>query len=233
MTNIIVIEPHAIFRAGIIKLLSDIGPDIYLEGHGCLNLPLPKAQPFQADLVLLSVCVTDGVGELVNTAQKAYNPRAIILLSDESDLQPLINPLPPLVAGHILKSAAPEVVRATTRLVLAGGVCFPPSPSWVLIDQNKILGSTEQINEESEILGLTPRQYQVLVLLARGLPMKTVGKRLNISVATVKVHTEDLYRRLNVHNRNAAVYAAISQGAMLGWSSMCEIPSLAGNRTKL
>lgn len=70
---------------------------------------------------------------------------------------------------------------------------------------------------EHELLGLTPRQYEVLVLLARGYPMKTVGRYLNISVATAKAHTETLYQRLDVHNRNAAVYAAVSRGAKLGW----------------
>lgn len=73
---------------------------------------------------------------------------------------------------------------------------------------------------EHELLGLTPRQYEVLVLLARGYPMKTIGRQLNISVATAKAHTETLYQRLNVHNRNAAVYAAVSKGAKLGWTSI-------------
>lgn len=50
--------------------------------------------------------------------------------------------------------------------------------------------------------------------------MKTVGRYLNISVATAKAHTETLYQRLDVHNRNAAVYAAVSRGAKLGWASI-------------
>ena len=73
-------------------------------------------------------------------------------------------------------------------------------------------------HRESQLLGLTPRQYEVLVLLARGYPMKKVGRALNISVATAKAHTETLYQRLDVHNRNAAVYAAVSRGATLGWA---------------
>lgn len=68
------------------------------------------------------------------------------------------------------------------------------------------------------MLGLTPRQYEVLVLLAKGYPIKTVGRQLNISVATAKAHTESLYQRLDVRNRNAAVYAAIAKGATLGWT---------------
>lgn len=73
-------------------------------------------------------------------------------------------------------------------------------------------------HKECQLLGLTPRQYEVLVLLARGYPMKKVGRALNISVATAKAHTETLYQRLDVHNRNAAVYAAVTRGATLGWA---------------
>lgn len=68
------------------------------------------------------------------------------------------------------------------------------------------------------MLNITQRQYEVLVLLARGYPIKTVSRHLNISVATAKAHTETLYQRLDVHNRNEAVYAAISRGASLGWT---------------
>ena len=80
-------------------------------------------------------------------------------------------------------------------------------------------------HRESQLLGLTPRQYEVLLLLARGYPMKKVGRALNISVATAKAHTETLYQRLDVHNRNAAVYTAVPRGATLGWARVREAQS--------
>lgn len=87
--------------------------------------------------------------------------------------------------------------------------------------QSEFVGSHQENGApEWELLGLTRRQYEVLVLLARGYPMKTVGRYLNISVATAKAHTETLYQRLDVHNRNAAVYAAVSKGATLGWPNI-------------
>ena len=84
-------------------------------------------------------------------------------------------------------------------------------------------------HKESQLLGLTPRQYEVLVLLARGYPMKKVGRALNISVATAKAHTETLYQRLDVHNRNAAVYTAVTRGATLGWAHQPASQQRAGS----
>jgi len=75
----------------------------------------------------------------------------------------------------------------------------------------------ELISREAGLLHLTPRQYEVLVLLAKGYPLKKISRELNISVATAKTHTEALYQRLAVNSRNAAVYAAVSRGATLGW----------------
>jgi DNA-binding NarL/FixJ family response regulator len=63
--------------------------------------------------------------------------------------------------------------------------------------------------DEAEMLQITPRQYEVLVLLARGYPIKTVSRMLNISVATVKSHACTLYQRLKVR-KGEAVYAACS-----------------------
>ncbi|QRQ84507.1 helix-turn-helix transcriptional regulator [Cupriavidus oxalaticus] len=72
---------------------------------------------------------------------------------------------------------------------------------------------------EAEMLKITPRQYEVLVLLARGYPIKTVSRMLNISVATVKSHACTLYQRLKVRNKGEAVYAALQRGATLEWVS--------------
>ncbi|MGO4808736.1 LuxR C-terminal-related transcriptional regulator [Cupriavidus sp. 2MCAB6] len=73
--------------------------------------------------------------------------------------------------------------------------------------------------DEAEMLKITPRQYEVLVLLARGHPIKTVSRMLNISVATVKSHACTLYQRLKVRNKGEAVYAALQRGATLDWVS--------------
>lgn len=73
------------------------------------------------------------------------------------------------------------------------------------------------ISAGAQLLQITPRQYEVLVLLARGYPIKTVSRMLNISVATAKTHACTLYQRLHVKNKGEAVYAALQRGATLEW----------------
>ncbi|MNT33671.1 Nitrate/nitrite response regulator protein NarL [compost metagenome] len=65
------------------------------------------------------------------------------------------------------------------------------------------------------MLGLTPRQFEVLMLLARGLPAKIIGRRLNVSVATVKSHTSAIYRALRVRGKVEAVHVARRRGVCL------------------
>jgi|GEM_PF-2135425 len=67
----------------------------------------------------------------------------------------------------------------------------------------------------AELLNITPRQFEVLELLARGYPIKMVARMMDIATATAKAHTASLYRQLNVNSRGEAVYAARQKGALL------------------
>lgn len=258
MANIMIIEPHALLRLGLVQLLADLGPDVTLQSQ---DYPVISAQPqtqWATDLVLLSLYNPDEIARLVAAVETTFKPVAIIAMGEEKIMPPQLAALSGRVAGYLCISCAPEMLLAAVRLVLAGGKCFPPSsasPTDTQATTQAPLSSTPPVSAaatddlmrpytpprwppaaeatspapkappkkemaEHEMLGLTPRQYEVLVLLARGYPMKTVGRCLNISVATAKAHTETLYQRLDVHNRNAAVYAAVSRGAKLGWACM-------------
>ena len=164
---------------------------------------------------------------------KTYTPRFILLLAEgQPNLPPGTCKTYPLVRGLICKNSTPEIIQASIRLVLAGGTCFPhynqtESAESVLGENlacTSSLGTpaptampSQLLHQEAQRLGLTIRQYEVLVLLGQGLPLKSIAKELDISVATAKSHTETLYQRLKVHNSNAAVYTAIARGATLGW----------------
>lgn len=68
---------------------------------------------------------------------------------------------------------------------------------------------------EAQLLSLTQRQYDVLVLLSKGMSIKLISRRLHISVPTVKSHTLQIYRRLAANNKTEAVFVARERGALL------------------
>lgn len=252
MATVIVVEPHALLRFGILQHLIDVFPESLIQGVDYSSLSGQTSAKVESDLVLLSVAVHEDAVELANAAQRTYTPKRMLLLSDHATMPGTWRDLPPVVAGYVPKSASPDVLVASIRLVLVGGRCFQsllsvPGPkamgpravannskaikAWPLNVRHEsdlppdtimkaAVPSVSLANIEAKMLRITPRQYEVLVLLARGYPIKTVSRQLNISVATAKAHTETLYQRLDAHNRNQAVYTAVSRGATLGWQQL-------------
>lgn len=233
MTTVIVVEPHALLRLGILRHLTDVLPESLIQAVDYSSLFGQAPADLKSDLVLLSVALDENVAELARAAQHAYAPKWMILLSDLATMPGTWQDLPSILAGYVPRSASPGVLAASIRLVLAGGRCFQSMPGTPdSVAQTPCLHavpnpskmpkglSSSVANMEAQMLRITPRQYEVLVLLARGYPMKTVSRHLNISVATAKAHTETLYQRLGAHNRNQAVYTAVSCGATLGWKRL-------------
>lgn len=75
--------------------------------------------------------------------------------------------------------------------------------------------SRHEFASEAQLLNLTQRQYDVLVLLSKGMSIKLISRRLHISVPTVKSHTLQIYRRLAANNKTEAVFMARERGAQL------------------
>ena len=238
VSTIIVVESRPLLLRGILQLISEMAPGCSAHGamHTDIRLNRTQIQPHRYELMLLSLPSLDDVYEAVAIARSAYMPKAILLLSDGSRMAPWPRGVPPGVVGCVPIHGPSEMLQLSIRLVLAGRMVFPmPGSDHQPIypgnlatglfpdkeaDNSPIAGAPPAQQHENEVLGLTRRQYEVLVLLARGYTLKAIARDLNIAVATAKVHAETVYQRLQVHNRNEAVYAAISRGATLGWPAM-------------
>lgn len=230
MNVIIVIDPHPVLRLGLAELLGEkhLNATILTEGYSVFEQEKPT-EPLPCSLVLLTLSSVVPPCPYLERLSQFYSPQFILLFDEpRTHPEPAFFPHQPLVRGLISKESSPDLIRAAVRLVLAGGTCFPsviptvdtststpPTVTATTTDSGFVFTSHPN---EAELLGLTKRQYEVLVLLAEGFPLKTIAKQLNISVATAKSHTESLYQRLNVNNRNAAVYTAVNMGASLCWT---------------
>lgn len=258
MSTIIVIESRPLIRLGLMQLVSETLPgsrvdavtvgDMRQDSYAISVNASASQRLSHYHLMLLSIDVVEGcVHQAIATAQHAYRPESILLLSDK--LLPWPQNFCAEVIGCIPLHAQPEFLQASIRQALphacltplsgeAQSVSRPHTPTPPLLDLNPATLRTvdataaPSLEKESKQLGLTPRQYEVLVLLARGYTLKAIAQHLNIAAATAKVHAETVYQKLHVHNRAEAIYAAISSGATLGWHNVVRdiiAPPVAGN----
>lgn len=242
--NIAVVARNTLLRAGVLQILADVSPNVVLSGFSYTDLDRHPDRSAQYDILMLSIASPERLVSLVSASLKAFAPKRIILMAEGPPDRKAIEQLPDQVVGYIDKSAPPESFINCVQRVLAGGHCFPwpmatiPSSPFVTASQSADSASTWHIGSviqpvpspdspsdgdglaqgalaEAQLLGLTPRQYEVLVLLSRGHALKSVARVLDISLGTTKAHTESVYQRLGAHNRNAAVYIARARGATL------------------
>jgi len=246
ISSILLVEAHPLLRLGMLHLLADALPHMSVQGIDPAEIRRSSGPPKPIGLALLSLAQNEDPLEAVASLQRAYSPKWVLLLSEDALAPSLQHSLPPVVSGIVPKLASSDMLAASIQLVIAGGKCFglsgtlppgppdgpvpaaaqpatapiTPTPAWDPSSTEPSGKLPAEIVAEAELLQLTPRQYEVLLLLARGYPIKTVSRHLNISVATAKAHAGTLYQRLNVRNKSEAVYAAVSRGARLDWQHL-------------
>jgi DNA-binding NarL/FixJ family response regulator len=161
--------------------------------------------------------------EHIDDLRRTHPSLPIVVLSGSEDTAVVRRLLELGVLGFIPKAYSAQVMLSAVRLVLAGGVYVPPMmlatlPAWVAAGVPEIertrpmAASTSEASSTHELEQLrnvlTERQVEVLRLLSQGKPNKLIGRSLNISEGTVKIHLAAIFRALNVRNRTEAVIAA-------------------------
>jgi|GEM_PF-1265992 len=223
------IDSHPILRLGLARILGNIDTirevRIYdPEYLAATTLNSESGLPVQ---ILLFGLTGDPVHdqELFERMVHLVEPKSALLLAEHARDPGVTHPL---VSGRVKKSASSELIEAAVRLIIAGGRCFPaPSEADDMTDpvpgfehsassqaRNALDGwpSPSAIAASARSLRITPRQFEILILRARGFSHKTVGQMLNISEATVKAHASAMYRRLDVSTRQEAVKMATERG---------------------
>jgi DNA-binding NarL/FixJ family response regulator len=125
------------------------------------------------------------------------------VLSGSDDLRDVRRVLDVGAMGFIPKKETAPVMLSALRLVLAGGIYIPPM----------LMNSTAGVTTVAEA-ALTPRQLEVLKYLAEGKSNKEIGREMDLSEATIKVHTVAIFRNLKVSNRTEAVRIGTQRGLL-------------------
>ena len=142
--------------------------------------------------------------------KKLWPKIAIVALTIHEDQEYFFNMLEAGASGYVPKRAAPEELLTAIKVAASGEVYLYPSLAKLLV-KDFLSQETDQNNNQISN-GLTPREQEVLVLLADGDSNAEIGDKLSISPKTVSRHRENIMRKLNLHSRTELVKYAIRKG---------------------
>lgn len=204
--RLVVIDDHALFRAGLVSLLSTI-PEFEIVGEAGDGLEgLSVIERTEPDVVLLDVNmpIMSGV-EMIESLQLEQNPRVLMLTVSKHD-EDLFGAIAAGADGYLLKDAEPDELRRSINLVVEGKSVLSPEVTRRVF---KAISSSQGIPLE---VALSKREMDVLRCLAQGMTSAQIAGELFISENTVKTHVRHILEKLEASNRAEAVSRAIQMG---------------------
>lgn len=207
--RVLLADDHALVRAGIRALLDAIeGVEVIAEaGDGREALRL--IQELQPDNVLLDVTMPglSGLEVLAETKKCCPDVRVIILTVHDAG-EYALQALRAGAAGYLPKSAAANELQLALETVSRGETYVSGE-----VSRKTLLEFSKGVTEPGQLLArLTPRQREILTLIAEGKSTKEIGHTLNISAKTVESHRTQLMERLDIHEVAGLVRCAIKMG---------------------
>lgn len=207
--RVLLADDHILVRAGLRKLLESI-PDIEVIGEAGDGLALLRlAAELRPGLVLMDIAMP-GLNGLEATARltKEWPDIKVLILSMHQTEEYVRMALRHGAAGYLLKDAAPTELEQALRSLSRGETYLSPAVSkGVLSDYVKRLRDDQPTGAR-----LTPRQREVLQLVAEGLSSKEIARRLDLSIKTVDTHRGQVMKQLDIHEVAGLVRYAMRIG---------------------
>ncbi|KJS17944.1 MAG: chemotaxis protein CheY [Peptococcaceae bacterium BRH_c4b] len=207
--SIIIVDDHALVREGIRKILS-LEPDIKIIGEAANGEEaITQALSKNPDIILMDINMPGISGvEACQTIKLKIPGTGIIGLTIHDQEEYLIEFIRAGASAYILKDVSPDQLVRTIRDVARGESFIPPKLITKIFKELNRLADSPLGAQRKDGELLTPREVEVLKLLARGETNKTIARALYISEKTVKNHLYRIFQKIEVEDRTqAALYA--------------------------
>ncbi len=208
MIRVLLVDDHPVVRRGLRAMVDDL-PQLAAVGEaadGAAALELLAAlaeQGIRPDVVLMDLQMGAGMHgvEATRRITALPDPPAVLILTTYSTDADILAAVEAGATGYLLKDAPPEDLVAAVLAASRGETVLAPPVAARLLGRVRAGRPT-----------LSPREAEILQLLAEGLANRQISKRLFISEATVKTHLVHIYGKLGVDSRTAAIAAGLSSG---------------------
>jgi DNA-binding NarL/FixJ family response regulator len=211
--RVLIVDDHALARTGF-RMVLDTEPDIDVVGEAATGRQaIHSAQRLGADVVLMDVRMPELDGIAATRAivgDGDGTPRVLILTTFDLD-EYVYDALAAGASGFLLKDVGPEQLTESIRVIAAGEALLAPTVTRRLIDE-LVRGGRRRLTRPPELDELTPRELEVLELVARGLSNSEIAELLIVEETTVKTHVSRLLAKLDLRDRVQAVVLAYESG---------------------
>ncbi len=208
--RVLIIDDHALFRVGLQGLLEQRGIEVAdavasgIEG-------IQRAEELKPDIVLLDLRMPDMGGlEVLQKLRENESAIPVVMLTTSNEETDLIKSLRSGAQGYLLKDMEPDELVSALRDIENGKNVVAQDLTDALA--RMVQGDTNVVDEEGPFSDLTPREMEILCLLAEGQSNKLIARNLGISDGTVKLHVKAILRKLGIHSRVEAAVIAVEQG---------------------
>jgi len=211
--RVILVDDQALVRSGL-RMLIDASEDVVVVGeaaNGAEALSLLARVPADVALVDVRMPVMDGVETTRRVAASNLTTRIIVLTTFDLD-EYAFAALKAGASGFLLKDVRPDDLLSAIKAVAAGDAVVAPSTTRRLLD--RMAGRLPDLDshDDNKLNGLTDREREVLVEIARGATNSEIGQRLFMAEGTVKTHVGHLLAKLGCRDRIGLVLLAYETG---------------------
>jgi len=215
-TRVLLIDDHEMARRGLRAMLSAADwIEVVGEGDACES-GLKLAEELTPDMVLLDIRMPGLDGLACLERLKARMPQiAVVIVTLYDDRRYVLEAIRRGAAGYLLKDATTAEVIATLHNVANGQLAVEPQLlREALATRDTAPPAGESARQRAEQYALTPREHDVLLLVAEGMTNKEIGGRLSITEDTVKKHVQNIIWKLRAADRTQAAIMALKLGLL-------------------
>ncbi|MFT2751827.1 response regulator transcription factor [Clavibacter sp. Sh2088] len=208
--RVAVVDDHPVVRAGLAALLASAA-DLEVVGQaadGEAAVALARAERPDVVLMDLRMPVLDGVGATARLREESPDVRVLVLTTYETDAS-ILTAIEAGASGYLLKAAPEEEILAGVRAVARGDVALAPALAARLVRQ-----VARPTAPAAPAPTLSPRETEVLALVAAGRTNARIALELHVTPATVKTHLLHVFEKLGVGDRTRAVTLAMELGLL-------------------
>ena len=198
MIRVVLVDDHELFRAGV---RGELGSSVEIVGEaGSVAEAVPLIRELDPDVVLLDVHLPDGGGGAVIAGVSQERPGVKFLALSVSDAaEDVIGVIRAGARGYVTKTISSDELTDAVARVAEGDAVFSPRLAGFVLDAFR---SGDPVGADEELETLTPREREVLQLIARGYRYKEIAARLHLSIKTVEAHVSSVLRKLQLSSRH-------------------------------